>query len=115
MLIESAADMRRQWGCPGAGGAEPEEPTEMAQERLAPIDRMFGVSGLKTCPGWYLSQPGAQIAAEAYQCSEKPGGIESCFGRDPPRTLVLAAIAVRKGVNARQEDDEERRERERKR
>lgn len=110
VLAENAAEFRKQWNCPGVDRPEPSECSPELREKLVPVERLTGASGLKTCPCWYAWQPGAHVVGEAYQWM-KEGGLEGRFGRDYPRTLALAVQCVRRGVTARQADDEERRER----
>lgn len=110
VLRESAAEYRRQWQCPGAGGKEPAECSLEARESLVSVERLTGTKGLTTCPHWYASRPWAHHAARARRWREH-GHLDAVA--TPTSALVYAVEEIDAGVSARQQDDDERRERKR--
>ena len=104
VLEQGAAEHREQWNCPGQCPVEPDDCSEEIAERLIPIERLTGTSGLKTCPRWYASQSSAHRAAKARVRMEKGGlgVIDEC-----DNALIEAVEEIDAAVNAKLERDEE--------
>jgi hypothetical protein len=112
-VLESDAEpVALAWGCPFKTKRDPDR-SALSPKHLEALQATERLTGAKcdTCPNFYARMPWVREAVAARNWRDK-GSLRDRVGW-PTRVLVTAIDAIDAADNARQFDDQERRERER--
>lgn len=110
LRVEGAA-IRAEWRCPGACGKAPAEAAPEKLVSLRAAERLTRAKELKTCPRWYASLPWAHRVADVRVWARDYHSSDAIA--TPTSAFYYAIKEIDAGVSARQQDDDERRERKR--
>lgn len=115
MLTEIALKAKAMWRCPGNRSCDPprEELDAKCAQDLVAVQRLTGVSGLRTCPNWYASLPWV-VRANRVRLWRNHGAL-SAITQSISHEMLTAIDAIDQGVAERTvfEADQRREEAER--
>lgn len=113
-LRSAGEGFAQAWRCPRYTGAPcPSEPSDEVRPTLVAIERLTGVSGLRTCPNHVTQDPVIATACAARQ-REEHGTIRDRYG--PPTLRLMQTIECIDGaLAARERAERKAREKQKKR